>query len=37
MKHLEDVIIRPLMTEKSYSQIAQGKYTFEVAVTSSKL
>ena len=37
MKHAEDVIIKPIMTEKSYSEIANGKYTFEVALNSSKV
>lgn len=37
MKHAEDVIIRPIMTEKSYANIANGKYTFEVAITASKV
>src|SRR5574344_1026722 len=37
MKHVEDVIIRPIMTEKSYSNIAAGKYTFEVAISATKV
>ena len=37
MKHVEDVIIRPIMTEKTYANIADGKYTFEVAIDSTKL
>ena len=37
MRHAEDVIIKPIMTEKSYSEIANGKYTFEVALNSSKV
>jgi len=37
MKHAEDVIIKPIMTEKSYSEIANGKYTFEVAVDATKV
>jgi ribosomal protein L23 len=37
MKHAEDVIIRPIMTEKSYASIADGKYTFEVATTATKI
>jgi len=32
MRHAEDVIIKPIMTEKSYSEIANGKYTFEVSL-----
>ncbi|HAW60590.1 MAG TPA: 50S ribosomal protein L23 [Actinobacteria bacterium] len=30
MKDLRDVIIRPLISEKSYESIEQSKYTFEV-------
>lgn len=37
MKHIEDVIIRPIMTEKTYASISEGKYTFEVAINSTKL
>ncbi len=37
MKHAEDVIIKPIMTERSYSQVANGKYTFEVNVNSTKV
>lgn len=37
MKHVEDVIIKPLMTEKSYAGVAEGKYTFEVAINSTKV
>ena len=37
MKHLEDVIIKPIITEKSYTGVAEGKYTFEVAINSTKL
>ena len=37
MRHAEDVIIKPIMTEKSYSEIANGKYTFEVAINSTKV
>lgn len=37
MKYAEDVIIRPIMTEKTYENIATGKYTFEVAIDSTKL
>ena len=37
MLHAEDVIIRPIMTEKSYANIAVGKYTFEVAMNSTKV
>lgn len=37
MRHAEDIIIKPIMTEKSYSNIPNGKYTFEVAVNSTKV
>lgn len=37
MKYAADVIIRPIMTEKTYSQIADGKYTFEVTINSTKV
>ena len=37
MKYAEDVIIRPIMTEKTYENIAAGKYTFEVAIDATKL
>ena len=37
MKHAEDIIIKPIMTEKSYSAIAEGKYTFEVAINATKV
>ncbi len=36
MKHAEDIIIRPIITEKSYEGVAEGKYTFEVAINSTK-
>lgn len=31
-----DIIIRPIISEKSYEMIGQNRYTFEVAKTSSK-
>ena len=37
MRYAEDVILRPIVTEKSYANIAQGKYTFEVAIDSTKI
>lgn len=37
MKHAADIIVRPIMTEKSYGNIALGKYTFEVATSATKL
>ncbi|NBY44368.1 MAG: 50S ribosomal protein L23 [Micrococcales bacterium] len=35
-KNPRDVIIRPIVSEKSYNLIDQGKYTFEVAPGSNK-
>ena len=37
MKFAEDVIIKPIMTEKSYANVANGKYTFEVSIDASKV
>lgn len=37
MKLAQDIIVRPIITEKSYEGIAIGKYTFEVAVDSTKV
>jgi len=31
-----DIILRPIISEKSYSMIEQNRYTFEVAKTASK-
>jgi large subunit ribosomal protein L23 len=31
-----DIIIRPVISEKSYDLVAQNRYTFEVAKTASK-
>jgi large subunit ribosomal protein L23 len=31
-----DIIIRPIISEKSYSMIEQNRYTFEVSKTSNK-
>ena len=36
MRLAEDIIIRPLITEKSNDQIADGKYTFIVDVNATK-
>ncbi len=36
MKSPYDIIIRPVLTEKSYAEMADKKYTFEVAVTAGK-
>ena len=35
-KNLRDVIIKPVVSEKRYSLIDQGKYTFEVDPRSNK-
>jgi large subunit ribosomal protein L23 len=35
-KNVRDVIIKPVVSEKSYSLIDQGKYTFEVDPRSNK-
>ncbi len=37
MRHAEDIIIKPIITEKSYSQVSEGKYTFEVAIDATKI
>ena len=37
MKMAEEIIIRPLITEKSNDQIADGKYTFIVDVNATKI
>lgn len=36
MKDPRDVIVRPVISEKSYAQIDKNKYTFEVAPTAKK-
>ena len=36
MKSIYDIIIRPVLTEKSYATIADKKYVFEVAKTANK-
>ena len=36
MKHAEDILIRPYITEKSNMDIAEGKYTFIVAKKATK-
>lgn len=36
MKTAYDIIIRPVLTEKSYEDMASKKYTFEVAVDANK-
>ena len=37
MKFAEDIIVKPIITEKSYQAMADGKYTFEVALDATKL
>ena len=37
MKSPYDIIIRPVLTEKSYDGIADKKYAFEVAVKANKI
>ena len=36
MKSAYDIIKKPVLTEKSYMEMANKKYTFEVAVTANK-
>ena len=36
MKSAYDVIIRPVLTEKSYADMANKKYTFQVAISANK-
>lgn len=36
MKFVQDIIIRPLITERSMDMIADKKYTFEVAKAATK-
>ncbi len=36
MKYAQDVIIRPVLTEKSFDGIAERRYTFQVALTANK-
>ncbi len=36
MKYVQDIIIRPLITEQSMDMIADKKYTFEVAKDATK-
>ena len=37
MKAPQDIIIRPIMTEKSITSVADKKYTFKVAKDSNKI
>lgn len=36
MADARDIILRPIVSEKSYDMIAHNRYTFEVAKTASK-
>ena len=36
MKSAYDIIRRPVLTEKSYAQMSEKKYSFEVAVNANK-
>ena len=37
MKLAPDIVVKPIITERSMSGIAAGKYTFEVAKTANKI
>jgi large subunit ribosomal protein L23 len=37
MAEARDIIIRPIVSEKSYRMIEHNRYTFEVALTASKI
>jgi large subunit ribosomal protein L23 len=37
MKAPQDIVIRPIITERSMKGIGDGKYTFEVAKTANKI
>lgn len=37
MKYAQDIILRPIITEKSMAGVAMKKYTFEVAKDANKL
>lgn len=36
MKNPHDIILRPILTEKSYDQIEEGKYSFLVDIKANK-
>ena len=36
MKSPYDIILKPVLTEKSYDQMADKKYTFQVAISANK-
>lgn len=37
MKDPREIIIRPIVSERSYDQIAENRYTFEVAKSANKI
>ena len=37
MKNPHDIIVRPVLTEKSYDQLENNKYTFQVAKEANKI
>ena len=37
MKDMHDLILRPVLTEKSYDAMADRKYAFEVAIDANKI
>jgi len=37
MKSPYDIIIRPVLTEKSYDSMGEKKYTFEVSISANKI
>lgn len=37
MRTAQDIVIRPIVTERSMSGIGEGKYTFEVAKDANKI
>ena len=36
MKSAYDIIIKPVLTEKSYADMAEKKFTFQVAISANK-
>lgn len=37
MKNPHDIILRPVLTEKSYDGMADKRYVFEVAINANKI
>lgn len=35
-RHLEDIVLRPVLSEKTWRAMEEGKYTFEVAAGAGK-